>query len=113
MQALDGGGKVRVSTSGGFSPEWGKDGRRLYFIQPGPPDWLISVPVEPGSRIAVGDPQNLLELTDQELGARTFDTTSDGGFFILRDETPDYSAEPLIVVRGWTSELKARSNGTN
>ncbi len=99
--------KTRVSRSGGAFPRWTRDARSLLYIEPGPPAWLARVPVARSDGLEIGRSERLLELQDSEVGPRMFDTTPDGGFFLLRDETPDSSSIPLIVVRNWAAELES------
>ena len=107
VQALDGtGGKIRVSADGGTFPKWSKSGGDLIYAQPGPPVRLVVVSVAGPNGIEIGQVRELLDLGTQQPAPRTFDTTLDGGFYILLDDSPDHSAEPLIVVQNWSSELE-------
>ena len=88
----------QVTTEGGISPVWSRDGSRLYFIR-GESILAVDVRVEGGVRI---DPETVV-LTQPGLdrdpwGNQTFDAMPDGDLLISVEEPSEVT---LRVVVGW------------
>jgi serine/threonine-protein kinase len=97
LQAFpDGGDRVQVSTNGGRSAKWSRDGRELYFLEG---DKMMVASVRDGT---VGRPSVLFEKR-----LEGYDVAADGRFLaVLPDEqTPP---APVNVVLNWLEELKRR-----
>jgi Tol biopolymer transport system component len=96
-----GGGKFLISTSGGNYPAWRRDGRELYYLDPG--GKLMAVPVNING--VPGAPQALLSAP----GATFFAVTHDGQRFLMNVPAGGESAAagpPLTVVTNWRAGLK-------
>jgi len=114
VRPLDGEGPtIQVSTDGGSSPAWSKDGQELFYRVD---DKFLAVSVrEDGERLQVGAP---VELFEGEYGGstpiRSYDVSADGRFLLNRD--PDSDAltaaiervfpDRIQVVQGWLAELR-------
>jgi len=104
--------RIQVSNAGGVQPLWSRDGRELFYLDPGTPNRLISVPIDvTGSAFAVGQRNPILDWVWPYLGAdwpgRVYDVSPDKQRFlaIKRGDTAEAS-ERLIIVQNWFEELK-------
>jgi hypothetical protein len=96
-------------------PLWSRDGRELFYLQPGATIQLISVPIEAGltdSAFTFGTREELLEwpyFTGNE--GRNYDVSLDGQrFFAITTggATGVASSREITVVTNWFTELRAR-----
>ena len=107
-------GLEQVSNAGGIQPLWARSGRELFYLEPGPPERLISVPAQTGSTFDKGNPQALLDWNYREGadgGGRNYDVSLDGQQFLVIEILPaeGSSDEPppqIVVVQNWFEELK-------
>ena len=104
VRALDrSSGEIRVSTEGGTTPRWRRDGRELYYLDEN--RRLMSVPVSSLDPPAFGSPQALFAARLQEDSIRQYDVFPDGRRFILSRPLVE-GQEPISVVLGWTARLQ-------
>ena len=98
----DPGGKWQISTDGGHTPVWSRDGRELYFVSAS--NQLMSVPVKlAGTKLEAGQPKALFEV---RLGTNVnFDVSKDGRFLIPTGSR-EASSAPMDVVLNWQAALK-------
>ena len=102
-------GSWQISRAGGTQPLWARDGRELFYLNPGGQLMAVSVRIEPS--VTFGSPEIVFEQTyfSGPPGGRTYDASPDGKRFLMikeggaDDETPP--AE-LILVQNWLDELK-------
>jgi len=104
----DGKRTLPISTEGGTSPLWARNGRELFF-------WdidftkLTKVDLTPGQNLSAGSPRLLFEFNATGSSImRNYDITPDGRRFLIR-ENKDFNLPPvteLILVRNWFTELK-------
>jgi len=97
------GEKVRVSSGGGTSPRWSRDGRELFYASDA--RQLVAVPIRTTPSLQLGAPVTLFPLK----GSRPwieFDVSVDGKTFLA--SVPEISAnqQPLTAVVNWTSEVR-------
>lgn len=107
----DGKRTLPISSEGGMSPMWARDGRELFY-------WnidftkLMKVDTSPGQNLSVGTPKMLFEFAaNGSMMIRIYDITPDGRRFLIR-EKKDYSLPPvteLNLVRNWFEEIKRLS----
>lgn len=97
---MQGGARVRVSTSGGDLPHWRDDGREIVYMDPDQRLMAVAVEVEQ-DRLALGTPRELFAL---ERRIVTGDITGDHQRFLLatQDQVP---SEPLHVILNWPAGL--------
>ena len=99
------GGKWQVSTDGGDVPTWGRDGKKLFFLGPGPEHKMMAVDVKGGERFEAGAPKPLFD-THITTGPQVrFDVGPDGRFLIPAQTDPA-AGSPLTIVTNWNTELK-------
>ena len=86
------GAAVRVSTTGGDLPRWGRNGRALYFIAPD--GRILRTTVAAGPSLRLGEPETLFRVprwsprlfADQEGGRQAstlYDVSPDGTRFLV------------------------------
>jgi Tol biopolymer transport system component len=91
----------QISTGGGVSPVWGRDGRELFYYQNGA---ILRVPFGGGTAARAGTPVRVLrvDLPGDRLGP-TFDVSPDGKrFLIVKPEDGGGAIGPLMLVEHWT-----------
>ena len=102
-----GNAKYQVSTSGGLSPAWSRDGKELFYVDGA--FNMVSVPIVPGATFQAGVPQVLFFARQFQFNAfmRQFDVTPDGRrFLMIRGESD--AAIHVVVVFNFLEELKRR-----
>ena len=99
-----GGGRHKVSTSGGSSPKWRADGRELYYLDLD--GAIMATEVEPGPDARMGNPRVLFRtrvvrniLVDQ------YAPTSDGQRFLVLEPAGARAEVPISVIANWPSML--------
>jgi eukaryotic-like serine/threonine-protein kinase len=97
-------GKWQVSTNGGFQPQWGRDGKELYYFNQATRS-VLSVPVtEVGGGLQFGAAQPLASnSTSNQLGF--YDVTPDGKKILLNLVSQQVS-QPVTVMTNFTEGLK-------
>jgi len=96
------GSKVRVSTGGGFQPQWRKDGRELFYVAD---NKLMAVDVKLGGVPQIGTPQPLFEAHLDPI-SRDYAPFADGRRFLFVEPAGEPPAPKINVVLNWTAELK-------
>ncbi len=100
----------QISTAGGTSPMWRRDGRELYFADR---ERLLAVPIEAGERFVAAPAQPLFRLSGVEdrLGP-LYDVAPDGArFLVFRDASPSAARPQVLLVQGWLHDVRARASG--
>jgi serine/threonine-protein kinase len=101
--------RKRISTAGGVSPVWAKDGRTLFYRNG---QAIMEVAVRGAPPEEWGAPQRLFEGSHFFVeGPPMFDVAPDGRFLMLKEVRANQGPQPpknLIVVQNWTEELKQR-----
>ena len=101
-------GQWQVSTTGGQTPLWSRDGSELFYISGG--RTLVTVPVGSGTTWQAGVPKPLVS-GDYFFGGAgaTYDVSPDGTRFLMVKndaEAPAPATVGMIVVQNWTVELR-------
>jgi serine/threonine-protein kinase len=97
------GGKRQITTAGGVSPMWRRDGRELYYqTEAG----LMAMDVTPGPQIQFGRARLLVAGTffidGTEDGPRAYDATADGKRFLMIQLSPAVAPPPTLeVLSNW------------
>ena len=98
------GGRQQVSTQGGDSPRWSRDGREIFFSNGGR---LWSAPVRTSPAFLAGPPQLLFERPEDIEG--DYDVSPDGQHFVMVQNDPiELRPFDLVVIPGWVEEMKSR-----
>jgi len=106
------GGRQIISTGGGKTPLWSRDGRELFYRrgagQEGP---MMASEIKTGPTFSMSPGRQLFggKYYSVALGARTWDVAPDGRFLMMKSVDNDPSMLPQIVlVEHWSDELRRR-----
>lgn len=100
-----GGAKWQVSTSGGISAHWRRDGKELFFLDGA--NNLMEVDVDTsGSDVRLGVPHALFSAVEARRRGGPYDVTADGKKFLINSGDVKESGEPMTLVVNWPAELK-------
>ena len=103
------GDKRPISIGGGTTPRWRNDGRELYYASAGN-QWIMAVPIQPGTAMKVGAPTRLFPL-GVELASRpsprntAYDVTPDGQRFLVSVPAGEPVSSRITVVLNWPAAL--------
>jgi eukaryotic-like serine/threonine-protein kinase len=103
------GDKKRISTAGGLAPRWRRDGRELFYLEPG--NRFMAVSVRSGTGFEAGDPVPLFR-SPWPVGFTlrawyaAYDVSADGQRFLVNAVVEDAASTPINVVLNWTAGLK-------
>jgi len=98
------GARYQVSPAGGTQPVWSRDGRQLYYLDPGQKLTVVDIRGDQDS-VQVGTPKTLFPTSVMSsLAGAGYDVTRDGQFIVLNwaFETPT----PLTLAINWDATLK-------
>jgi serine/threonine-protein kinase len=96
-------GRVQVSTAGGRSPMWSRDGRELFYRNG---DKMMAVTVSTDPNFATGKPTLLFEKQfESDPNHSNYDVAADGRFIMIQ-AGEQQAATQLNVVLNWFEELK-------
>ena len=104
VRLFDGAGEaIQISTSGGITPRWRRDGRELYYLAPD--GNMMAVAVQDGAGFHVGNPAHLfhVELARDDFGQ--YDVSADGQRFLVNTGA-GRQALPVTVDVNWTAGLR-------
>jgi Tol biopolymer transport system component len=101
------GGKIQVSSDGGFSPSWRRDGRELYYLTRD--FFLVAVPVDRrGAELYFGPPRRLFQLdlrTRPSFGRYLYAPSRNGTFYVAK-KVSDPVENAINVIINATSLLE-------
>jgi hypothetical protein len=98
-------GPTRISTTGGIYPQWGPDGRELFYVSLDYKLMAVSLKLEPGSvQPKPSAPHELIALP--VVGVfEPYEVAPDGQRFLVR-ATSAQASRPLTVIVNWPALLK-------
>jgi dipeptidyl aminopeptidase/acylaminoacyl peptidase len=97
--------KTPISTGGGLYPEWGADGRELYYTSPDLK--LMAVSLKLGAEsVEPSTPRELFPLPAVDTGYSPYQATSDGKRFLVRATPQQQAAEPLTFIVNWPALMR-------
>jgi serine/threonine protein kinase len=100
-----GGAKWQVSTNGGTSAKWRRDGKELFFLDP--TDKIVAVDVNTsGNAIRLGTLHDLFQTVGVQREYGPFDVSADGKKFLLNSGNLKEGSDPFTLVLNWPEELK-------
>jgi Tol biopolymer transport system component len=103
------GGKWRVSSAGGDSSVWSRDGRELFYLSPS--EEVMSVPVAPGAAFKGGAPVKLFKIPGEILHldvVTQYDVAPDGRRLLMNLNRSTPGQKLITLVSNWTSLLPSR-----
>jgi serine/threonine-protein kinase len=97
-----GGGRWQVSSGGGTSPVWSRDGREIYFVSG---DRMMASDVDLRGVFRSGVPHALFSGPYDVLTppTRNFDLAADGRFVMIKRKFLSGRPRQLVLIEGWTS----------
>jgi Tol biopolymer transport system component/predicted Ser/Thr protein kinase len=95
--------KVRISPSGGNSPEWGPNGLELFYASRDGKLMLVTLKLA-GTSLAASLPREMFALPVRPSAGNAYEVAPDGQRFLISDVAP--SSEPLTVIVNWPALLK-------
>jgi serine/threonine protein kinase len=99
-----GGAKWQVSSNGGTTPKWRRDGKELFFLDP--LDNIVAVDVNTsGKAVKLGAPHTLFQAVGIQRDFGPYDVSADGKKFLINSGLKE-GTEPVTLVQNWLAELK-------
>jgi serine/threonine-protein kinase len=98
------GAKVRISTQGGWTTRWSRDGRELYYWGNQPTSRFMAVAIPPDATLRPGTPQELFQV----LSGTTWDVTPNRDRFLI-ELTAGGGGSTIATVTDWFEELRRRA----
>jgi Tol biopolymer transport system component len=95
--------QVRISTAGGRNPEWGPEGRELFYLSPDAKLMGVTIKQRSGS-IEPSLPRELFALPRDPPGLGPFEVAADGQRFLVQVTTD--KIEPLTAIVNWRALVK-------
>ena len=101
---MHGGGRWQISTSGGGSARWRRDGREIFYLRLDNVLTAVPVTLRPES-LELGSAHPLFRTA---VSARSgYDVSPDGQRFLIA-ATEEQDAAPIALILNWTAELKKK-----
>ena len=100
--------KWQVSTTGGSTPQWSKDGTELYYISPNKKMMVVDVKTQ-GGTFTEGIPKQLFDAdVDRYTAPNRYAVTNDKQRFLVNVPAEVSKVMPLTVVLNWPEELRKK-----
>jgi Tol biopolymer transport system component len=99
------GGPRQITTEGGVSPTWSRDGREIFYRSGS----MVAVSIEASPSVRTGKPQVLFgdRYTGSFFGS-SYDVAPDGRFLMILPSEEENAPPPVYIVQSWFEELKRR-----
>ncbi len=102
------GGKWQISTGGGITPRWGRDGREVFYLAPD--SSMMSVPVRVSAdrqSIEPGAAARLFKVPIVPAGGNRHQfAVAPDGRFLVNIRVDEAMTTPIAVVQNWTADLR-------
>lgn len=101
-----------VSNRGGSQPLWSRDGRELFYLEPGAPPRMIAVGLQHAETDFAFVARNLVmdwpyKSTNLGRDGRSYDASADGRrFLVLKPMDGEEESPRIVVIQNWFEELK-------
>jgi hypothetical protein len=102
------GGKWQVSTKGGHTPRWRRDGKELFYLAPDRRIMSVEVTAA-GSTFDVSIARALFEAPVDVVSvaaANRYDVSADGQRFLVNAPVENTNSAPITVVVNWAAGLR-------
>jgi serine/threonine protein kinase/Tol biopolymer transport system component len=100
-----GAGRWQVSTAGGATPNWRKDGKELFFMSSDGQVMAVDVN-QNGASLQLGAPHALFKATTVSGSTGRYTVSADGKKFVMNTVLPQSITEPLTLITNWPADLK-------
>ena len=97
-------GPHRISADGGSTPQWGPDGRELFYRSTAGKVMVVNMTLA-SDTVAASAPRELFAIPPESF----FEAAPDGQRFLV--SVPDPTPHPLTVIVNWPSLVKSRATG--
>jgi eukaryotic-like serine/threonine-protein kinase len=97
------GGKRQISSGGGISPRWRRDGKEIFYVT-GEAQLMAAEVASRNGTLEVGRVQKLFDGIITNRGY-TYDVSADGQKFLVVEDGVS-TARPLTLVQNWTASLR-------
>jgi Tol biopolymer transport system component len=99
------GERVMVSTEGGTTPKWSRDGKEIFYLQS---DAMMAVEVRTDPAFSAGRPRRLFggSFRPGYANSHSFDASPDGRRFLMVRLDPGSIPRQINIVLNWFEELK-------
>jgi Tol biopolymer transport system component len=100
----------RISTNGGFAPEWRADGKELFFLDTD--GTMMAAPLKSDTGFEAGPPAPLFDTplkgraAGQTSARSIYAVSADGQRFLFTQGGDQGNSAPITVVLNWTAALK-------
>jgi len=98
------GGKWQISTAGGTSPRWRRDGAEIFYLAPDS-NLMAAAVNDKGSSFEVGAVRPLFQ-TNSVGAVSTFVVSADSQRFLIYTTSAQAASTPITVDLNWTAGLK-------
>ena len=95
------GSTFQISSGGGSSPRWSRDGKEIFYQRQS--ESLVSVPVTAGATFVHGQARTLFENVPF---LSPFQPSADGQRFLAAVTEGTQQAPPVVVITNWSATLK-------
>jgi len=99
-----GANRVQISTHRGFTPRWRRDGKEIFYVEPGK-SALMAVTVATHPAFSSATPVQLF----QKASLPNYDVSSDGKRFIVLEKPPAGPPLTIHVVENWFEEFRSKA----
>ena len=93
------GSKWQVSTTGGFSPRWRRDGNELFYVATD--GRMMAVPISLGSTVEFDAALPLFQTMLPEAAYGAYDVAADGKRFLIPMPPDGRDSTPITVMVNW------------
>jgi eukaryotic-like serine/threonine-protein kinase len=97
--------KKQASTKGGIQPNWGHDGKELFYIAPDSTLMAVSIKAT-ASSMQLGVPTTLFKADVLGRGNRQNYNVAANGRFLFNIPVTEQASAPITVILNWASNLK-------
>jgi dipeptidyl aminopeptidase/acylaminoacyl peptidase len=98
------GGKVIVSRNGGVQPRWRRDGKEIFYIEPGDLLMAADVSTANATKFETRAVRRLFQVDFADALGSLYDVSADGQRFLVNTRVGEPIA-PITVVLNWTAAL--------
>lgn len=96
------GGKWQVSTAGGFSPAWRRDGKEIFYISINGKMMAADIMIK-GSSVEISSARPLFEMK-----GLNYDVMADGRSFLLNMPVEVRLTSPMVLLENWVAEIRGK-----
>jgi Tol biopolymer transport system component/predicted Ser/Thr protein kinase len=98
----------QISTNGGMSPQWRRDGKELFYLAPDQTLMAVTVETDDGFRVDVPTPLFKPRVRTSPTAENRFQVADHGRRFLFNAPKNVQHTEPVTVVLHWTAALENR-----